>query len=201
MRLASLIFLGTAANAAAVSPRNGNFTAATARLDHPISLSFNDIGAIINLTALPQPIDMGPHWSLPTEKIDCSTTFAVNNKYAYAWSVVRIQIEWIREDGPKIWTLPAGMHVGQTVRVGCCNHASINLVVQGQGKDTDRKGTCLARTLAISGAEITTMALAITDHCRSGDRTKGRAWSRYRDFTVEVYYDDWKCGGKCWQGD
>ncbi|KAK4197135.1 hypothetical protein QBC40DRAFT_181679 [Triangularia verruculosa] len=150
--------------------------------------------------AAPPAVHTGPHWPLPTHMINCDPTYARHNVYAYAWAVVRIQIEWIREDGPKFWYLRAGTPSGHVVRVGCCHEAAIVLVAQG--RDANGSPAPLQRDIAVSSAEITTMALAVTDGCRADhDRTKGRAWAKNKEFTVEVFYDDYKCDDRCWQGD
>ncbi|KAK0664488.1 hypothetical protein QBC41DRAFT_283884 [Cercophora samala] len=190
MRLLSLLslpILGTAfANAAALDPRNGNSTV-KGSVYEPLNGT-----TLLNLATLnPPQINSGPHWPFPTEKIDCATTFAGNNKYAFLWALVRIQVEWIREDGPKYWHVPVGTPRHTSIRIGCCNEASYNLVVQ----------ETLTRPVAISGAEIVTMGLAAADHCKQGNRSRGRAWSRSREFTIEVYFDGNKCGKRCWQGD
>ncbi|KAK4649095.1 uncharacterized protein QC761_115970 [Podospora bellae-mahoneyi] len=178
--LAVLLLLASAANAAAVGPRNATY-------DTTYDTTLTHSTAALN----PPKLDSGPHWPHPSHKIDCDVTFQRYNNYAYLWTLVRIQVEWIREEGPKYWTLPEGTPKGTLVRVGCCNGASYNIVVQ----------ETLQKPIAIAGAEITTMGLAAADHCKQGDRTKGRAWAQNRLFTIEVFQDEHKCGKKCWQGD
>ncbi|KAK0737360.1 hypothetical protein B0T21DRAFT_450498 [Apiosordaria backusii] len=214
MRVLHLLSLCAAAYAAAVSPELSAAPAASP--DHPYQQEFTNlllnpanahpepspfnITALLNLAAAaPNPIDLGPHWPLPIDKIECDTTHAYNNKYAFVWALVRTQIEWIREEGPKYWRLDESMQNGQILKIGCCNEAAF--VIVAQRKDKAGNPVRLGKTIMVSGAEITTMGMAVADACRQGDFAKGRAWSRYRDFTVEVFHDDYKCGRKCWQGD